>query len=286
MLCIGRPTNPLILILGITVTTVIIIHKVDQEFKILKPKIDEWNTIMTETTMINTNLITWQLKDSHVQYSGDFLWYIKTRTEHNRKLRILPMDACVKIRALRINKRKTCRSKNKKPRSKDAEPRSVNYSNLTQVKITNDRRVRKFTKHLNIVLINSQSIKSKDELIAEYLISNNIDACILTETWLTNSDNDTIWLEYSEMGQNGYKINNINRKDRKGGGLAIIYKNHLKVNIEKSGATQSFEYALWTLSTTSSRTSILAIYHPPYLEKTLSPITCSWMSMLSSWQMF
>ena len=147
----------------------IIIHKIDLKFKILKPKIDECNTIKTETTMTNTNLIeahlsvqttnikqtpTQQLKNSHVQYSGDFLQYIKTRTEHNRKLRILPKDACVKIRALRINKRKTRRSKNKRPRSKDAEPRSVNYSNLTQVKITNDRRERKFTKHLNIVLIN------------------------------------------------------------------------------------------------------------------------------------
>ena len=248
MLCTGRPTNPLILILEIAVTTVIIIYKTDKKSKILKPKIDEWNTIMTKNTMANTNLIevhpsvqttcieqslTQQLKDSHVQYSGDFLHYIKTRAEHNRILRILPIDTCVKIRALRINKGKTHRSKNKKPRSKDVEPRSVNYSNLTQVNITNDRRVRKFTKQLNIVLLNSQSIKNKDELIAEYLISNNIDACILIETWLTNSDNDKIWLECSEIGQNGYKINNINRKDRKGGGLAIIYKNHLKVNIKK-----------------------------------------------------
>ena len=81
MLCIGRLTNPLILILGITVTTVIIIHKVDKKFKILKPKIDEWNTILTKTTISNTNLIevhpsvqttrikqslTWQLKGSYV----------------------------------------------------------------------------------------------------------------------------------------------------------------------------------------------------------------------------
>ena len=144
--------------------------------------------------------LTLQLKDSHVQYSGDFLHYIKTRAEHNRILRILPMDACVKIRALRINRKKTCRSKNKKLSSNDAGPRSVNHSNLTQVNITNDRRVRKFTKQLNIVLLNSQSIKNKDELIAEYLISNNIDACILTETWLTNNDNDKIWLECSEVG--------------------------------------------------------------------------------------
>ena len=127
------------------------------------------------------------------------------------------MDACVRIRALRINRRKTHRSKNKKPSSNDVEPRSVNHSSLTQINITSDRRVRKFTKELNIVLINSQSIKNKDELIAEYLINNNIDACILTETWLTNNNNDKVWLECSEIGQNGYKINNINRKDRKGG---------------------------------------------------------------------
>ena len=34
---------------------------------------------------------------------------------------------------------------------------------------------------------------------------------------------------------------------------------------------QSFEYTLWTLSTTSSKTNILAIYHPLYSEK--NPIT-------------
>ena len=86
---------------------------------------------------------------------------------------------------------------------------------------------------------------------------------------MVNSSNDKIWLECSEVWQNGYKISNINKKDRKGGGLAITYKNHLKVNVEKSSTTQSSEYALLTLSTTSSRTNILAIYHPPYSEKNL-----------------
>ena len=82
----------------------------------------------------------------------------------------------------RINRRRTCRGKNIKPSSHEVESRSVNHSNLTQVNITNDKRAGKFTKQLNIVLINSQSIRNKDELIAEYLISNNVDACILTET--------------------------------------------------------------------------------------------------------
>ena len=73
------------------------------------------------------------------------------------------------------------------------EPRSANHSNLIQVNIISDKRVTIFTKQLNIVLINSQSIRNKDELIVEYLVSNNIDTCMLTETWLTNSDNDQIW---------------------------------------------------------------------------------------------
>ena len=132
-----------------------------------------------QTTTSNEQSLTWP-KGSQMQYSGDFLHHVKTKADHNRILRILPTDACVKIRALRIKRRKTCRGKDKKPSSNELEPRSVNHSNLTQVNITNDKRARKFTKQLNIVLINSQSIRNKDELIAEYLISNNIDACILT----------------------------------------------------------------------------------------------------------
>ena len=55
MLCIGRWTNPLILILRIAVTTVIIIYNIDQKYKILKSKIDEWNTIMTNINLIEVH---------------------------------------------------------------------------------------------------------------------------------------------------------------------------------------------------------------------------------------
>ena len=107
MLCIGRWTNPLFLILGVAV---IIINNIDA-----KSKINEWTTIMTlfnlievypsvQTTTSNEQFLTLP-KGSHVQHSHDFLHYVKTKAEHNRILQIPPTDACVKIRALTINRR-------------------------------------------------------------------------------------------------------------------------------------------------------------------------------------
>ena len=130
MLCIRRWANPLIQILA-----TIIINNIDE-----KSKINKWTTIMTHINSIevhpsvqttsNEQSLTWP-KGSQVQYSGDFLHHVKTKADHNRILWILPTDACVKIRALRINRRKTCRGKNKKLISNEVEPRSVNHSNLT-----------------------------------------------------------------------------------------------------------------------------------------------------------
>ena len=120
MLRIRRWTNPLILILRVAA---IIINNIDE-----KSKINEWTTIMThinlievhpsvQTTTSSKQSLTWP-KGSQVQYSGDFLHHVKTKVDHNRILQILPTDACVKIRALRINRRKTSRSKNKKNKFK------------------------------------------------------------------------------------------------------------------------------------------------------------------------
>ena len=58
----------------------------------------------------------------------------------------------------------------------------------------------------------------------------------------------------------------VNRKNRKGGGLAIIHKNNIKVKRRRAGATRSFEYALWTVCLKSVSLSVLAIYRPPYSE--------------------
>ena len=39
-----------------------------------------------------------------------------------------------------------------------------------------------------MVLINTQSIKSKEHIIMEYLMDKQVDLAILTETWLCEDD--------------------------------------------------------------------------------------------------
>ena len=69
-----------------------------------------------------------------------------------------------------------------------------------------------------------------------------------------------------ELNKNGLKIDTINRQNRRGGGLAIIFRNDIKVKRTKSGAKTSFEYALWKINLKNVTTSVLAIYRPPYSE--------------------
>ena len=78
------------------------------------------------------------------------------------------------------------------------------------------------------MLANVQSIKSKTELVMDYLLDSKVDIAILTETWL--SDNDEIWLKASDLNQHGYKTLHQNRPKCQGGGLAIICKPIYKLN--------------------------------------------------------
>ena len=55
-----------------------------------------------------------------------------------------------------------------------------------------------------MVVINTQSIKSKEHIIMEYLMDKQVDLAILMETWLCEED-DT-WVKASECNKNGYKL--------------------------------------------------------------------------------
>ena len=45
------------------------------------------------------------------------------------------------------------------------------------------------------MLLNTQSIKNKEDLLTDYLRCEAIDIAVITEMWLTNSDADAIWME-------------------------------------------------------------------------------------------
>ena len=60
--------------------------------------------------------------------------------------------------------------------------------------------------HLSGLMVNCQSIKNKDLVIHEHLVSNNIDFGIFTETWLTDNLDDIVWCVTSPLQNCGFKI--------------------------------------------------------------------------------
>ena len=138
------------------------------------------------------------------------------------------------------------------------ESNKDNIRNIQVMKIHIIYRSKLFT----TLLTNIQSIKGKDSLLLDELITNKIDMCIVTETWL--KDQDQLWLETNDLVLNGYRIDNVNRPHRTGGGLAIIHRSSMNVKLLKNDIVHSMEYALWECKTSSTLIHVLAIYHPPH----------------------
>ena len=111
------------------------------------------------------------------------------------------------------------------------------------------------------LVINARSIAKPDAapaLNAE-LITNNVDICINSETWLTEK------IQSSLICSNGCVIVRKNR-DRSchGGGVAILCRSDWKVNIL---ALQNQFECLWCkIQTKNSKFYVGAIYYPPKPE--------------------
>ena len=77
-------------------------------------------------------------------------------------------------------------------------------------------------------MINAQSVRNKDTLLTQEIITHNIDVTLITETWLNDTPQDIAWLHQSNLLQAGYAISTHNRPTR-GGGLALLYKDNMKI---------------------------------------------------------
>ena len=76
--------------------------------------------------------------------------------------------------------------------------------------------------YIKVEYTNITSVLNKIDILENYLYLNNIDLFFLTETWLTTKVNDAI------VCPSNYNIFWNDRSSR-GGGVAIIFKNSLKV---------------------------------------------------------
>ena len=197
--------------------------------------------------------------------NADQLKYIKTKVDYDRRLRILDSKACVNIRKLRISKKKTRRGRKiGNLKYCETRTRSVNFDNLITIARIQESEITRFTKCIKFATLNAQSIKNKDQLITDYLLNEHIDVAIVTETWL--KDANDIWMQGCELNKNGYKTSCSNRRNRQGGGVALVYKDSLIIKMLKKDQSVTFEKAVWHIRYTGVELTVCAIYHPPNSE--------------------
>ncbi len=116
--------------------------------------------------------------------------------------------------------------------------------------------------NVRICQLNAQSIKSKDVILHQYLLSADIDICVITGTWL--KDSDQVWAEATDLQKDGYRMEMINHPTH-GGGLAIVYKEEFTCQHQPDFGKDhpSFESLTWTLLKNACILNLSLMYRPP-----------------------
>ena len=120
--------------------------------------------------------------------------------------------------------------------------------------------IKQHTEKVNIMLTNVQSIKSKEQQLYRVIKEENIDLCVVTEMWLSNKIEDDTWVKCTVLDNDNLKLANANRIGRKGGGIALVYCNNLKVRHLEDANRMSFKYAIWGLQHKGIKMTIIVIY--------------------------
>ena len=138
------------------------------------------------------------------------------------------------------------------------------FGNLIYVDKTGTTGIKQHTERVNIILTNVQSIKSKELQLHKVIKEENIDLCVVTETWLSNKIEDETWVKCTVLNNDNLKLANVNQIGRKEGGIALIYCNNFKVRHLEDANWMSFEYAICRLQHKGINMTIMAIYRPLY----------------------
>ena len=89
------------------------------------------------------------------------------------------------------------------------------------------------TNLLNVEFCNIISIANKVELVKNYISGKDLDLFFLTETWLSSK------VSNSDICPNGYNIIRRDRQHLSGGGVLLLHKKQLQVNVVKHLNLQS-----------------------------------------------
>ena len=128
----------------------------------------------------------------------------------------------------------------------------------------------------NLMLTNIQSLKPKIDVILHYILEHKVDICFITETWI--SKNEDLQYIKANLKLQGYHILSCERENRKGGGLACIFNENLKMKAPKSQKYESFGLLTVQVNIKSKTNIFSLIYRPPSSRKIKFQSEFSWMN--------
>lgn len=125
----------------------------------------------------------------------------------------------------------------------------------------------------SLCLINVRSIKSKSAGFLELVSHYNADLFALTESWLTADDTAA----KLEIIPSGYKLMNHPRIGRRGGGVALLYKESISVatikHSDNNSSSSSFEFSELLVKFGSFVVRLVIVYRPPTTKSFVSDFT-------------
>ena len=146
--------------------------------------------------------ISQQENNNIITYDLDVLTEVKHVTDKDKRYKQLPLGTVGSVRELKLKRRKRgSRGGINKPVVLK-KPTGVVKKNLRTLPFVSNKASRHNSK-LTFLLLNTQSLRNKDHALSQYMRSEAIDIAIVTETWLTNSDRDMVWLESNELVKGG-----------------------------------------------------------------------------------
>ena len=223
-----------------------------------------------------------------IKYEREELIGIASKCMQDNQYRILNRETCVKIRYFRLNRRyrryrrggKKCNIAYRKLTQQD---NSLNIDNLVSINCNDwgsdrDRN----SDNMLIALVNAQSLRSKELLLHDYIKEDNIDICIVTETWIQNTEEDKAWCEISALNNDNLMLHTVNREEHRGGGLALVSKSSLTISKLEMDKPNSFEAAKWKVSLLGKSITVIAVYRPPY-SKAFQVTISMFMDEFTAW---
>ena len=117
---------------------------------------------------------------------------------------------------------------------------------------------------LKILYLNAQSLRNKATLLNDMIHELNIDIAFFTESWLKSSGDEVI---IQNLTPEGFKAVSFHRESGHGGGICIVHRESMTIDLKRIRTFHSFECCECNLTIKKHTISFICIYRPPPNKK-------------------